>query len=96
MKTVLTAVCLATVCGQLIAADWLQFRGPGGTGISPEANLPVQLDAKSITWKIALHGRGRFRRRGRTSCSARPANRVSRLRGVAVGCAWPASGSGAE
>ena len=40
------------------AADWLQFRGPGGTGISPEANLPVQLDAKSATWKIALTGRG--------------------------------------
>ena len=58
MKTVLTAVCLATVCGQLIAADWLQFRGPGGTGISPEANLPVQLDAKSVTWKINLPGRG--------------------------------------
>ncbi len=58
MKTVLTAVCLATVCGQLIAADWLQFRGPGGTGISPEANLPVQLDAKSVIWKINLPGRG--------------------------------------
>ncbi|MFA6543495.1 MAG: PQQ-binding-like beta-propeller repeat protein [Limisphaerales bacterium] len=58
MKTVLIAVCLATVCAQLNAADWLQFRGPGGTGISPEANLPVQLDAKSVTWKINLPGRG--------------------------------------
>lgn len=58
MKTVLTAICLATACSQLNAADWLQFRGPGGTGISPESNLPVKLDAKSITWKINLPGRG--------------------------------------
>ena len=40
------------------AADWLQFRGPGGTGISPEANLPVQLGEKSVAWKAALTGRG--------------------------------------
>ncbi|NBV20400.1 MAG: pyrrolo-quinoline quinone [Proteobacteria bacterium] len=58
MKHVFTAACVSALCVQLNAADWLQFRGPGGTGVSPEANLPLQLDAKSITWKIPLTGRG--------------------------------------
>ena len=53
----LSALLLATH-SNASAADWLQFRGPGGTGVSPEANLPVQLDAKSVTWKIPLTGRG--------------------------------------
>ena len=53
-----SAATCATLVFHASAADWLQFRGPGGTGISPEANLPVQLDAKSVTWKINLPGRG--------------------------------------
>lgn len=53
---------LAAMCALLVfqasAADWLQFRGPGGTGVVPEAKVPAQLDEKSITWKINLPGRG--------------------------------------
>lgn len=40
------------------AADWLQFRGPGGSGVSTETGLPTKLDEKSITWKAPLAGRG--------------------------------------
>jgi outer membrane protein assembly factor BamB len=41
------------------AADWLQFRGPGGTAVSPETGLPIKLDAtKNIAWKANLPGRG--------------------------------------
>lgn len=41
------------------AGDWRQFRGPQGTGVSDEANLPTVLDAKkNIAWKIPLPGRG--------------------------------------
>lgn len=40
------------------AADWLQFRGPGGTGVVAEAKVPTQLNEKSVTWKINLPGRG--------------------------------------
>jgi len=58
MKSKLLLLLLTSSACSVLAADWLQFRGPGGTGISPEANLPVQLDAKSVTWKIALPGRG--------------------------------------
>ncbi len=43
---------------QASAADWLQFRGLGGTGVVAEAKVPAQLDEKSITWKINLPGRG--------------------------------------
>src|SRR5262249_3279700 len=41
------------------AADWPQFRGPGGTGISKETGLPVRWGAKeNIRWKVDLPGRG--------------------------------------
>jgi outer membrane protein assembly factor BamB len=50
-------LCLAAL--SVRAGDWLQFRGPGGAGVSSETNLPVTLDAqKSVAWKIALPGRG--------------------------------------
>jgi outer membrane protein assembly factor BamB len=43
----------------VIAADWPQFRGPGGTGVSPETGLPVRWGpAKNIRWKAELPGRG--------------------------------------
>ena len=40
-------------------ADWRQFRGPGGTGVSVETNLPTQWSEKeNIAWKVPLPGRG--------------------------------------
>jgi outer membrane protein assembly factor BamB len=40
-------------------ADWLQFRGPGGQGISDEKGLPVEWSAdKNIAWKVKLPGAG--------------------------------------
>ncbi len=51
---------LSTVLAlQLGAADWLQFRGPNGSGVSIERDgLPTSLTEKNIAWKIALPGRG--------------------------------------
>jgi outer membrane protein assembly factor BamB len=41
------------------AADWPQFRGPGGTGVSPETGLPSSWGpADHIRWKAELPGRG--------------------------------------
>jgi outer membrane protein assembly factor BamB len=41
------------------AADWPQFRGPGGTGISEEKGLPVKWsDTENLRWKVELPGRG--------------------------------------
>lgn len=57
MKT-LCALALGIGLLQSNGADWLQFRGPQGSGVVAEANLPVKLEAKHIAWKTALPGRG--------------------------------------
>lgn len=45
--------------GGLVSADWRQFRGPTGQGISDEKNLPVEWsDAKNIVWKQKMPGAG--------------------------------------
>ncbi len=41
------------------AADWTQFRGPGGLGSSSEKNLPVEWNAKdNLLWKAEMPGYG--------------------------------------
>src|SRR5262249_3499773 len=41
------------------AADWLQFRGPGGGGVSEEKDLPIRwTKSDNVRWKAALPGRG--------------------------------------
>lgn len=41
------------------AADWPQFKGPGGTGVSAETNLPVSFTAEEgVLWKSPLPARG--------------------------------------
>lgn len=41
------------------SADWPQFRGPAGTGISPEKGLPAKWSAKeNVAWKTDLPGPG--------------------------------------
>jgi len=41
------------------AADWPQFRGPGGQGASDEKNLPVSWsDEENIVWKTKMPGYG--------------------------------------
>jgi len=39
----------------LAAADWPQFRGPNGSGVSPSTNLPDRFDAQNnAVWKTTL------------------------------------------
>jgi outer membrane protein assembly factor BamB len=48
------------VCTSLVLADesWPQFRGPGGTGISPN-QVPTTFDSKTnIRWKVPIHDKG--------------------------------------
>lgn len=53
----LLLACGLTGLGQ--TANWPQFRGPNGSGISTEKNLPDQWSAdKNIQWKTPLPGRG--------------------------------------
>ena len=43
---------------QTIAADWTQFRGPQGNGVSTERNLPTKLSSDNLKWSVSLPGRG--------------------------------------
>ncbi len=53
--TILIA-CLST---HISAADWSQFRGPGGNGVSDAKNTPLNWsDTTGIVWKIELPGPG--------------------------------------
>src|SRR5262245_31363737 len=50
-----TIITLSTA----IAADWPQFRGPGGLGRAPEGALPAEWnDTESILWRTELPGAG--------------------------------------
>lgn len=41
------------------AADWTQFRGPGGQGVSSETGLPTTWsDSENVAWKTRLPGFG--------------------------------------
>ncbi len=54
----LTGLLGLLLTGPLVAADWMQFRGPDGNGVSPDAQLPRTLDAQSVVWTADLPGRG--------------------------------------
>jgi len=38
----------------LAAADWPQFRGPNGSGIADDKDLPVQVGKRNLVWKTPL------------------------------------------
>ncbi|MFN0055300.1 MAG: PQQ-binding-like beta-propeller repeat protein [Planctomycetales bacterium] len=43
----------------LEGADWPRFRGPNGTGISPDADVPVEIgEEQNLLWKVELPGQG--------------------------------------
>ena len=48
-----------TLAASASAGDWPQFRGPSGSGVSDEKNLPVKWSAtENIRWKAEIPGRG--------------------------------------
>jgi outer membrane protein assembly factor BamB len=53
------AILFLAGCTALRAADWPQFRGPGGNGVSDETSVPTVLDLKAASsWKAELPGQG--------------------------------------
>ena len=59
MKRTLFAIVLIGVLGPAAAADWLQFRGPGGLGIAPDKGMPLKWSADTnLAWKAELPGPG--------------------------------------
>ncbi len=58
MRTKLFLV-LGMVAGLSAHADWLNFRGPHGSGtIKGNSNLPAELSEKTTAWTVDLPGRG--------------------------------------
>jgi outer membrane protein assembly factor BamB len=59
---VMTGVMLSVVMALSLpaaAGEWMQFRGPGGLGISDEQNTPVKWAAgENISWQVDLPGPG--------------------------------------
>src|SRR6266851_2907145 len=50
----ISLICLPTFAG---AAEWPQFRGPGGAGVSTGIPLPEEWSGnKNILWKVAVPG----------------------------------------
>src|SRR5437868_285799 len=59
MRSILSALFLVLAALPCLAADWPQFRGPLGNGISSEKNLPLEWNEnKNIAWKQAIPGKG--------------------------------------
>ena len=54
--------CVAVVAlaaGSAWAADWTQFRGPGGLATADDKTLPTKWDSEAnVAWKVALPGPG--------------------------------------
>jgi outer membrane protein assembly factor BamB len=59
MKHIPTLFLALVAAGSAFGADWLQFRGPGGTGTSSEKGLPTTWSSKeNIVWRAEMPGPG--------------------------------------
>src|SRR5262249_10212968 len=48
----------AVLAGPAAAGNWPRFRGPHGTGVSDDKDIPVEWADKDVLWKTALPGLG--------------------------------------
>ena len=56
---ILAVLFVVAPCNLLSAADWTQFRGPGGLGVSAETGVPLKWSAtENVAWKVAMPGPG--------------------------------------
>jgi outer membrane protein assembly factor BamB len=59
VKVFIAVALIISVSGAAFAANWPQWRGPDGSGISSEKNLPAAWSpTKNIKWKTPIAGRG--------------------------------------
>jgi outer membrane protein assembly factor BamB len=58
-RTLLALLMLLPAAASTMAADWPQFRGPGGQGHSTAKNVPLSWsETENVTWKVPLPGLG--------------------------------------
>jgi outer membrane protein assembly factor BamB len=57
-RVVLAVCALAGLALSAGAANWPRFRGPNGTGDTPDADIPVKWTDKDMAWKAQLPGAG--------------------------------------
>jgi len=54
-----TLIFVMTIAAPLQGADWPQFRGPGGKGVSDDTTIPTTWsETENLQWKLELPGRG--------------------------------------
>jgi outer membrane protein assembly factor BamB len=58
LHALLTIGCLITLGGPTSAANWPRFRGPNGTGIADDKDIPVEWTEQNILWKTTIPGIG--------------------------------------
>ncbi len=59
VSRLVATIILAFSTAMLSAADWTQFRGKGGLGISDESGLPLKWSSEeNIVWKAVMPGPG--------------------------------------
>lgn len=57
-RFVFAPVLLLLACGLAGAGDWPRFRGPNGTGIAADKDVPIKWTAENVLWKTAIPGSG--------------------------------------
>lgn len=58
-RAIIGSVIIALSAASASAADWTQFRGPGGLGVSEERNVPDRWSSdENILWRADLPGPG--------------------------------------
>lgn len=58
LKVLASLVFCVSCASPVDAQEWTRFRGPNGSGISPETSIPVQLSPSNIQWTAKLPGSG--------------------------------------
>lgn len=60
MRRLVLVLCIAlAIALPVLAADWYQFRGPGGDGQVIAAKLPTEWDkSRNVTWRTEIPGLG--------------------------------------
>jgi len=44
--------------GSTLGGNWSRFRGPNGTGVASDKEIPVEWTAENVLWKTAIPGKG--------------------------------------